>query len=252
MGRVFGGSSAGDAGDVLGEQQEKELFPEDVAAQAAEAARIKEVAADGLALARAMGALRGLRGDAPGSSSQVVTALRGIYRPPWETALQRWMESVAPGERTFTRPSRRGADRSDVVLPGRRREGWMLTVILDTSGSMDAVIPRALGAIADFCDAVGVDQIRLLQCDAGVTADDLLSPHDLAQYRVTGYGGSDLSPAMALLAEDPQVRAAAIITDGDIQFPSEPTPYQVLWVVAPGGSAAFQPGYGRVVAMEGN
>jgi hypothetical protein len=71
-----------------------------------------------LALARAVGALRGLRGDAPGAVNQVVTALRGIYRTPWEVALQRWMESVAPGERTFARPSRRGADRADVVLPG--------------------------------------------------------------------------------------------------------------------------------------
>jgi predicted metal-dependent peptidase len=179
----------------------------------------------------------------------VVTALRGLYRTPWEVVLQRWMESVAPGERTFARPSRRGADRSDLVLPGRRREGWMLNVIIDTSGSMAGEIPRALGAIADFCEAVAVDQIRLLQCDVAVTSDEQLSPTELAQYPVTGYGGSDLTPAMELLAADPQVRAAAIITDGDIQYPPDPMPYAVLWVVPP-GSSAFHPGYGRVVTMD--
>ena len=166
------------------------------------------------------------------------------------SSLQRWMESVAPGERTFVRASRRGADRSDLVLPGRRREGWMLNVIVDTSGSMADEIPRALGAIADFCDAVAVDQIRLLQCDVTVTSDELLSPSELAQYTVTGYGGSDLTPAMELLAADPQVRAAAIITDGDMQFPADPMPYAVLWVLPPGRSAAFHPGYGRIVVME--
>jgi predicted metal-dependent peptidase len=157
---------------------------------------------------------------------------------------------VAPGERTFVRPSRRGADRSDLVLPGRRREGWMLNVIVDTSGSMAEEIPRALGAIADFSDAVAVDQVRLLQCDVTVTSDELLSSTELAEYQVTGYGGSDLTPAMERLAADPQVRAAAIITDGEIEYPKEAMPYSVLWVLPPGRSAAFQPAYGRVVVMD--
>ena len=260
VGRLFGpqlraqqrgsGDQPGEAGDVLGSQQEKEMFPDDVADQSQEVAAIKEAASGSLALARAVGALKGLRGDDPGATSQVVDALRGLYRTPWEVVLQRWMESVAPGERTFVRPSRRGAERSDIVLPGRRREGWLLNVIIDTSGSMADEIPRALGAIAAFCDAVAVDQIRLLQCDVAVTSDELLTPEEVAQYRITGYGGSDLTPAMERLAADPQVRAVAIITDGDVEFPAEPVPYDVLWVLPPGRAAAFHPSYGRVVVME--
>lgn len=258
--RVFGprtGPQAGtgtgadqEAGDVLGPQREKEMFPDSVATQAQETDAIKEAASAGLALARAVGALAGLRGDESGATTQAVAALRGLYRTPWEMVLQRWMESVAPGERTFVRPSRRGADRSDVVLPGRRRESWMLNVIIDTSGSMADEIPRALGAIAHFCDALAVDQIRLLQCDVTITGDEVLSPEELADYTITGYGGSDLTPAMQRLADDPQVRAAAIITDGDVQFPVDPMPYEVLWVLPPGRSAAFHPPYGRLVVME--
>jgi predicted metal-dependent peptidase len=260
IGRMFGpvrrGRSPGEggevieAGDVLGADREKELFPDDVATQAEQAESIKEAASAGLAHARAVGALRGSRGDDPGAVSQIVAALRGIYRTPWEVVLQRWIESVAPGERTFARPSRRGADRSDLVLPGRRREGWMLNVVVDTSGSMTDEIPRALGAIADFCEVVAVDQIRLLQCDVTVTSDELVSPVELAECKVTGYGGSALTPAMELLAADPQVRAAAIITDGDTQFPPDPMPYAVLWILPP-RSAAFHPPYGRVVIMDG-
>jgi predicted metal-dependent peptidase len=260
VGRLFGprarsqpGDRSGEqaaAGDVLGPQREKEMFPDDVAAQAQETDAMKEAASAGLALARAVGALKGRRGDDAGAASQVVAALRGLYRTPWEVVLQRWMESVAPGERTFVRPSRRGADRPDLVLPGRRREGWMLNVIIDTSGSMADEIPRALGAIASFCEAVAVDQIRLLQCDVTVTSDERLSPEELAEYTITGYGGSDLTPAMERLAADPQVRAAAIITDGDVQFPLDPMPYEVLWVLPAGRSAAFHPSYGRLVVME--
>jgi predicted metal-dependent peptidase len=237
-------------GDVLDERKEREMFPEDAERLKAEAEVMREAAAKGLALAKAIGALKGLRGIDPGSDSQVVTALRGIYRTPWETALQRWMDSVAPGERTFTRASRRGAERTDIVLPGRRREGWVLNVVLDTSGSMDEEIPRALGAIADFCDATGVDEIRLLQCDADVTGDDRLSPTELTRFQVNGYGGSDLSPALMRLAADPQVKAAAVITDGDIAFPDEPLPFDVLWILTPGGSSTFQPRYGRVISMQ--
>ena len=126
----------------------------------------------------------------------------------------------------------------------------MLNVIIDTSGSMADEVPRALGAIATFCDAVAVDQVRLLQCDVDVTSDELLGPEELEQFTITGYGGSDLTPAMERLAADPLVRAAAIITDGDVQYPPTPMPYDVLWVLPPGHSTAFAPAYGRVVVME--
>jgi predicted metal-dependent peptidase len=259
VGRMFGGKGEpgkgdgegqAEAGDVLDEKREREMFPGDAAQQQGEADKMREAAAKALALAKAIGAVKGMRGLSGGGQSEVVTALRGLYQTAWQVVLQRWMESVAPGDRTFMRPSRRQVERDDVVLPGRRRQGWMLNVVLDTSGSMNEEIPRALGAIADYCDAVAVDHVRLLQCDTGVTADDCVEPGDLARFQVTGYGGSDLSPAMLRLAEDGQVRAAAIITDGDIIYPPEPMPYEVLWVLPPGASPGFQPPYGSIVHMQ--
>ena len=119
-------------------------------------------------------------------------------------ALQTWLEGVVPGERTFTRPSRRGAERADVVMPGRKRYSWMLNVVLDTSGSMSDEIPRALGAIADFCEAAASTTSALIQCDTAVTSDEMLSPGELAEYEVSGYGGSDLTPA---LQRSPTIRA---------------------------------------------
>jgi predicted metal-dependent peptidase len=240
-------SASGRMGDVLDAVIEIELFPDDSADQAERARAIRDLATRSLALAKAVGALRG-RGTEAGSSQQKVRALRGIYRVPWQVALQTWLEGAAPGERTFTRASRRGNDCHDVVMPGRRRHSWMLNVVLDTSGSMSGDIPFALGAIADFCDATGVDDIRLVQCDTVVTSDEMLSPGELSEYQVSGYGGSDLTPAMLALAEDHRVTAAVVITDGDIGYPSEAVPYAVLWAL-PRNSASFQPPYGRVITM---
>jgi predicted metal-dependent peptidase len=253
-GRMFGPGARGDedaeAGDVLEASAEAELFPEDVAEAAAKAETMRELAGKALGLARAMGLAKGLRGADAGAQTQAVAALRGIYRTPWELALQRWLESVAPGDRTFTRPSRRGAERTDVVLPGRRREGWILNVVLDTSGSMTEEIPRALGALAEFCDTVAADKVRLVQCDAAVTSDEFLDPLELAERPISGYGGSDLTPALRHLAGDQHVRAAVVVTDGDVAYPPEPMPYDLLWLVPARGAAGFRPPYGRVIAME--
>ncbi len=249
--QVFGAGrqpASGDKGDVLDASREQELFPQDSEDQAARSRAIRDLAAKGMAMAKALGALRG-RGVEPGSSQQNVRALRGIYRTPWQIALQRWLEGVSPGERTFMRASRRGAERTDIVMPGRQRYSLMLNVILDTSGSMSAEIPFALGAIADFCEATGIDEIRVIQCDTAVTSDEMLSPGELAEYEVRGYGGSDLSPALKSLAEDPRVTSAVVITDGDITYPTEPMPYAVLWAV-PGEATAFAPPYGLVITMQ--
>jgi len=253
--RVWDGSPGApgtgeDDGDVLSEERERALYPKEAEAAKARREQLKALAAKALSLAEAMGALKGTRGLLPGSGRQNVDALRGLYRTPWQLALQRWMESAAPGERTFTRPSRRESGAPDVVLPGRLRQGWLLNVVLDTSASMADDLPRALGAIADFCDAAGVDQVRLVQCDAAVTADAFVDPADLASYEIAGYGGSDVTPALEHLADDSRTRAAIVLTDGDVGFPAEAPPYDVLWVLPRASMTGFAPPYGRVVVME--
>jgi predicted metal-dependent peptidase len=234
-------------GDVLDAEREREMFPGESADQEARTRAMRDLAQRGMALAKALGQMRA-RGNRAGDTERQVRALRGIYRTPWQVALQRWLEGVSPGERTFMRASRRGADRDDIVLPGRQRYDMMLNVILDTSGSMEQAIPAALGAIADFCEATAVNEIRVIQCDTEVTADAMLSPAELAEYAIKGYGGSDLTPALMALAADPRVTAVIVITDGEITYPTAPMPYAVLWAV-PGSRTDFAPPYGRVILM---
>ena len=244
------GEGSDDDGDVLPDEVERAWYPQDAARQRNAVERTRALAARSLSLAQAMGALRGARGSGAGSTRQEVGALRGLYRTPWRLVLQRWIESVAPAERTFARPSRRIAPDAEIVLPGRRRCGWLLNVVLDTSASMTAELPKALGAIADLCEAAGVDQVRLVQCDASVTSDEWLPVDALASREIAGFGGSDLSPALLHLAADPQTRAAIVVTDGDVAYPPDPLPYDVLWVVTDVAAAAtFRPPYGRVVPI---
>lgn len=183
------------------------------------------------------------RGDA------LIEALRDAYHTPWQLALQRWMDAVAPGDRTYSRPSRRGADRSDVVLPGRHRHGWTLHIILDTSGSMGDYLAAALGAIALFCESSGVAEIRLVQCDSEVTRDEWLDPAGLAAFEISGFGLSDMTPAMQHLADDPEVTAALMLTDGYIDYLDHSPPYSMLWVLLGQMKSDFNPPYGHVMRL---
>jgi hypothetical protein len=238
--------------DVIGPQAERELFPDDDPAQEeARRERIEKIAARSLELGVLRDKLERLDRQRAQPQEPVAEGLLGIlrsfYRPPWEMVLQQWLEAVAPGARTYARPSRRGGDRTDVVLAGRRREGWTLHIVLDTSGSMVGEVPRVLGLIAAFCEGVGVTQIHVLQCDTRVTHDDWVDPEELARYPIAGGGGSDMSPAMLHLARDPEVEAVLVLTDGAISYPAERPPYQVLWALV--GGSSFDAGYGTVLVM---
>lgn len=251
------GSSGACTNDLLSEADERRLCPD----WTPEEQQIRRNIIEKMIVqAEAMGAMKeniekmlrsSHRGTDPGNAETYIEAIASAYRPPWEQALQRWMESTTPGPRSYSRPSRRGADRTDVVLPGRTREGWTLNIVLDTSGSMTGYFSEILGIIASFCVHVNVQDVRLLQCDVGVEVDERVTPEELAAFNIRGLGGSNMSPAMELLAEDDEVNAVIVITDGYIGYPSEPMPYEVLWVITDDDNH-FQPPYGQVISLKGD
>ena len=240
-------------GDVLLDATEREWFGESRDAQRERRRRTEGEARRGVVIARATGALRGSllaqMGLLPGSHGEDVDAERGTWRVPPELALQRWLESVALGARTYDRAPRRSAGSTDVVLAGRRREGRQLVVVLDTSASMSQALAPALGALADACDALGIDAVRLVQCDAAVTSDAIAEPADLVRRRLDGWGGTDLTPAFEHLADDPGVQAVVALTDGELVPPDTPPPWALAWLLPPGASPSFAPPHGRVLRL---
>lgn len=244
----------GPPGDLLDPEQEAE-FESELSPEMRDALRqqVKRAAAKAASLGELAKKLQDGQGTAtvndPQRHEEMMAALRAAYHTPWQLALQHWMDAVAPGERTYARPSRRGVVGADVVLPGRRREGWTLHIILDTSGSMSALLPTALGALGYFCDAAGVLDVHVVQCDTEVTRDEWIDAAGLANYKISGFGYSDMSPAMARLADDPEVAAVLMLTDGDIGILEREPPYRMLWVVLGEGGQNFRPAYGDVVRL---
>ncbi|MCR5165043.1 MAG: VWA-like domain-containing protein [Thermoguttaceae bacterium] len=240
--------------DVLSADEEKLLFPDlPQETQAAEQKEIREAVVRAYSEAALSNTLKNFgkkssKGTETGAGYDMVEMLRASYSTPWEAALQRWFDSVTPGDRSFAKASRRGAWRTDVVLPGRKREGWTLHIVLDTSGSMTNSLRYALGAIDHFCQNNNVETIHILQCDAEVTQDDWIEVGNLENYQVKGFGGSDMSPAMLRLADDPDVTAVIVLTDGYIDYPEEEPPYVTLWGIVDNGNTDFP--YGTAIRIE--
>lgn len=183
------------------------------------------------------------------------TALLDIIKTsdkiPIELALQRGFDMMAPNVRTFSRASRRQGARRDIVLPGRRSEGWALNLILDTSGSMTQALPRLLSLIKSSATACGVSHVRILQASDGVTADEVVDIEALERFEISGYGGSDLTSAFDLLSGDPEVVRVVVLSDMAIQYPTAPPPYEVFWLAVQAGYyAPSQPKYGNFIALK--
>src|SRR5260221_13579697 len=111
---------------------------------------------------------------------------------------------------------------------------------------MSGEFSRGLGAIASLCEGANVREVHILQCDQDVTRDEFLAPEELSMFTIAGFGGSDMSPGLRGLAEDPEGDVAMVITDGCIDYPAEPMPYHVVWSL-PAQHEAFSRPYGQIL-----
>jgi predicted metal-dependent peptidase len=237
--------------DVIDPDLERELYPDDQSKTEQRINDIRRVSTKALSLGELDRHLIQdvrQRGSWSGNVSIELATLRDSYAPPWELVLQHWLEGTAPGDRSYARPSRRGADRADCVLPGRTRVGWTLHIVLDTSGSMLDDLPGVLGAIATFCESSGVAEIHLVQCGDTLTADDWVRVEDIESITLFGGRSGGLSPGFERLATDPEVTAALIITDTFEEYPHQAPPFNVLWAVV--RNRSFVPPYGTAILVD--
>lgn len=243
--------------DVFTEADEQRLFPEekpaDLERQVAEVRRLSIAAVSSRHIHLKLEGITPMNSRGGGNREQNLhyRALQQYFQPPWEAALQQWMEATLLTRRSYARPSRRGTNLPDgVVLPGKERFGHTLHLVLDVSGSQIYIQPVVLGKVHAFCEAMEVEQVHIIQCGTHITKDEWVDTADLKEYAIVGTGGGDMRPAMERLADDPQVECAIVVTDGCEAIPKNPVPYEVLWVLTIHNSY-FQPGYGRVIEVEG-
>jgi predicted metal-dependent peptidase len=145
-------------------------------------------------------------------SDQVERMLDGLERQPnnWLSQLKRCItgaKGLGTYSKTFKQQNRYGIE----GFRGKRKNAIVFNVILDTSGSMIADIPKVLGTI--LRDGL---QCNIVQIDTEVQSDTLISSQkDLKLINLKGFGGTVLQPAIDYIAaKKEEARPCVIMTDG--------------------------------------
>lgn len=161
-----------------------------------------------------------------------------LFRPPkvsWRTLLRRFVaNSIKSGSKaSWKKPSRRYGD----VQKGRIADRTIsLTVVIDTSGSVDD------GMLQQFMDEVTSIQkayksvITVLECDAEVQREYRLKKYEKLKRDVRGRGGTSFKPPFKYIKEK-NIRTDALIYFTDLcgDFPDKKPNIPVVWGYYNGG-----------------
>ena len=152
---------------------------------------------------------------------------------PWRALLAHYVVDRARHDYNYTRPSRR---EGEMILPSLRGAHCDLVVAVDTSGSI------AEHELAEFVAEINAIKgglqahITLLACDARVAAAGpwVFEPWEEVRLpsALQGGGGTAFAPVFEWV-DSVGLRPDALVyfTDGQAEFPVDPPPYPVLWLV---------------------
>ena len=171
---------------------------------------------------------------------------------PWFEVLARFIgDAIGPQQSTFSRPSRRqSALGRAAILPGRnRRTGADITILWDTSGSMNGEADAIFAEVCGICDDMGISA-RLIVCDAEVHWDGMIESADDALEHLSGGGGSNFKPAFDRIDAEAQRTVVVAFTDGHISVPSAQSPFVTgtIWCLTAGGTRPAP--WGEVISLE--
>ncbi|MBX3089866.1 MAG: hypothetical protein KF772_04705 [Cryobacterium sp.] len=152
-------------------------------------------------------------------------------RVPWESLLSGAVRraigwAAGRGEYTYSRPSRRSSTIRGVVLPGQKRPVPRVSVIVDTSGSVDdELLARALGEVDGAISALGIPGANITIYSVDAAVHTIAKVRHALDARLVGAGGTDLRIGLkAAELERPRPEVIIVFTDGDTPWPTNPPP----------------------------
>ena len=170
------------------------------------------------------------RGDVPGDLLRWVQQTLHP-RVPWQPLLSGAVRrgigwAAGRGDYTYQRPSRRAGSVRGVVLPGQHRQVPRISIIVDTSGSVDdGLLAQALGEVDGAIAALGLpgSHVSVYSVDAAVHVTQRVRRARDAQ--LIGAGGTDLRVGLKAIEDQrPRPDVVIVLTDGDTPWPQTPPP----------------------------
>jgi predicted metal-dependent peptidase len=152
----------------------------------------------------------------------------------WRTLLIEFLTSRHSQDYTWSRPNPRYAllgfylPALHASAPGR------IAFVIDTSGSVpDAALSAVAAELEAYLYEYPATCLDIVYADAEVKGRISLTAADLPlRLELIGGGGTDFSPALALLDNDEDPPACVVyLTDLEGSFPKEPPHRPVIWLV---------------------
>jgi predicted metal-dependent peptidase len=166
---------------------------------------------------------------------------------PWRAILSPYFLSLARGDYSYERPSRR---EGEIIFPRLASRGSIVHVVIDSSGSIrKKELSEFIGEVNSLKSIVGVD-VTLHVCDMRLSAD---GPWHFPAWQamevpeqLSGGGGTDLRPIFDWLQRH-NTRPDLLIyfTDAEGPLPEQPPDFPVIWVIK--GSRAVP--WGRRIGL---
>jgi len=152
---------------------------------------------------------------------------------PWRMLLARYMTAVARDDYSYQRPSRR---EGEAILPTLKSSQVNVTVVLDTSGSINDVEMQEFIAEVDAIKGQLRARLILHACDAALCKNGpwVYEPWEAFTLpeAIQGRGGTRFTPVFEWLDQAPQAPDLLVyFTDADGEFPETEPAYPVLWLV---------------------
>ncbi len=167
-------------------------------------------------------------------------------RVDWRSELYQAIARHHKNDYTFSRPAKKWIA-SGIYLPSTHSETLIVTVAIDTSGSIDeALLGLFVGELESILLSFPEVEVALLLCDAKIQGVYRFISGEILDFVPKGGGGTDFRPVFDHIEKElPQTSLLIYFTDARGSFPDEAPHYDVLWVMPEEAEVPF----GRTIVL---
>lgn len=168
--------------------------------------------------------------------SNLENELEAICNPPkkdWKAILNNYVQASIPAQSTKTWANLNR--KFPYLLKGKKkRRVPLIGLVMDTSGSVSDAAIRAFYREIDSIRKVTKTDIELIQCDAEISNNKIISYKEKMVWDVKGRGGTEFIPALEYFDKTKRRPDVVVfftdleVCDNDV--PSEPRAYKIIWV----------------------
>lgn len=195
-------------------------------------------------------------GGEEGHIKQVVSRILQKPQIPPQQILRRFCCETIRAGYTYQKPSRRGAFRRDIILPGHKSSSTgHLVFAIDTSGSMDI---EALNKSMDWIEEALLTtrnlKLTIIQCGTEIHYQETFKANEF-QFRRNeiewfGRGGGDLRPPFIAAKELHDVKGIIFFTDLCEEFPEKDPKIPTIWLNTNKYNRSPKVPFGEVINIE--